>query len=561
MGLLDFQSPFSILGLRYSDNSPNAIKSAYKIAVLHCHCDKNPGPDIPAYYFNLVCEAYNQLCAGGLELNQFKGYPVIFYPRRDDSKNPIFRIPKSSEFTVCECGEILLEQSTLCNSQGCQQLNRKIFTICNACKTPIPEEGYNIHFSQHTDICHICNEVKDRDHNTIRHPEKLCPLCPALNEEDHHLSHALDGCFTCDDLKEGGSPTELMDHIHQDHFDCPLCGQECGDMFGDHFFEVHSFSLQRCCNVDVDVGHYRKEHNWLQCPYPKCELDIAKGELWDHMASSHGFKQCSDCSRSEERFIKDQTHIKAHAFEKCPKCSKVFYITNLPHHLVLKHNWLLCSYCDRAEGSEHELKGHIKEDHRLIVCPICQQEHLEEETDIHRLDLHGWLKCSWCNRAFVEEELRTHITVSHPPRELCDCGYEDTITGLRIHKIQSHAWRQCPYCENIEPPDRIERHTNSHQPMTCQECNISFLPEKQREHFLQTHQHVQCSFCDYSDIKSKMVTHMQSHLNQSQLQPHDIPVPQKKEDLVTSYSSIKCASCRERKKKVRTNNPNISIQY
>ena len=572
MGLLHLQSPFSILGLKYSDYTSKKIQSAYKTASLRCHPDKNPGPDIPETYFTLLGEARSHILKGGLQLDQFKGYPVIFYPQRDNIEKPIFKIPKSSAFAVCECGEILPKLSALCNTQGCQRLTCKIFKICYACKTPIPEEGLNRHLSQHTDICHICNEVMEKDHYSVRHPEKKCPLCPALNEKDHHLSHALQSCFSCDVLKKGG-PTGLVEHIRQDHFNCPLCGQKCGDKYGDHLFEVHNFEQQNCCVGDLN--HYGKAHQWLQCPYHECELHIAEGKLFVHMAKSHVFERCSDCSRSEKGFIQDEAHMKAHAFKDCPdcpECTDPFYITNLPHHLVSDHDWLLCLYCDRAERSEDEIKDHIKEDHRLTACSICQQEHLEEETDIHLLDLHDWLKCSWCNKAFAEEDLRTHIAVSHPPQEFCDCNYKDTVPGLKIHKMQSHAWQQCPYCENIEPPDRIEQHMNSHQLMTCQECNMRFLPDQERAHFQQTHQYLQCSFCEHFNSHSKMLIHMQSHLSQSQLQPNpglsipsakfqDIPVQfQEEENPARSYDSIKCAYCRKRKRKVRTNNPNISIR-
>lgn len=96
------------------------------------------------------------------------------------------------------------------------------------------------------------------------------------------------------------------------------------------------------------------------------------------MAKSQVFERCSDCSRSEEGVMQDQTHIKAHVFEDCPKCAEPFYITNLPHQLISDNDWLLCLYCDRAEKSEYELQVHIKKDPRLIVCSICQQKQLEE---------------------------------------------------------------------------------------------------------------------------------------------------------------------------------------
>ncbi|KFX93954.1 hypothetical protein O988_06553 [Pseudogymnoascus sp. VKM F-3808] len=228
MGLLHLQSPFSILGLRYSDHTPKAIKSAYKNASLHCHPDKNTSPDIPKTYFTLLGDARAKLLQGGPQLDQFKGYPVIIYPLRESIGKPIFKIPESSAFAVCGCGEILPK---LCNTQGCQLSTYKIFKICNACKTPIPEEGFDRHLSQHTDICHICNEVMEKDHYTLRHPEKICPLCPALNEKDHHLSHALVDCLDylhdylkCSWCNKAFAEEELRAHIAVSHPPQEFCG-------------------------------------------------------------------------------------------------------------------------------------------------------------------------------------------------------------------------------------------------------------------------------------------------------------------------------------------------
>ncbi|KFY67683.1 hypothetical protein V496_01469 [Pseudogymnoascus sp. VKM F-4515 (FW-2607)] len=96
MGLLHLQSPFSILGLRYSAYTSKEITSAYRIAARRCHPDRNPSSDFPANHFSLIGAAYAKLVDAGAPLDQFKGYPVIFYPQRYDA----FEIPESSAFAT-----------------------------------------------------------------------------------------------------------------------------------------------------------------------------------------------------------------------------------------------------------------------------------------------------------------------------------------------------------------------------------------------------------------------------------------------------------------------------
>lgn len=495
MRLIAFQSPLSILGLKYTENNKDAIKKAYKRATLHCHPDKNHNPIIPATYFNLLTEARDWLERGD-SIVQFKGYPVVFFPQANNIGQPtIFEIPISSQFTVCECGEILAESSTQCDTPGCEQSIQQDFTVCNVCKTPIPIHGYDVHISEH-ELCFLCGKVNDEDHYQVSHPEAICPLCDAVNLYDHIQSHAIDSCSTCRNKLDERNDFELVNHIRQDHLACPLCKRECGDNFCEHLYKVHLFEWKESCNgcCDEVLSHYLSSHQWLQCPYSKCELHIAQGKLWKHAKAKHHFRRCPSCPRTEEGFLEDRIHAQAHEIADCPICMEPLQSYDLPHHQVYKHSWLFCTYCNCAEESEEMLQVHVKEDHRLADCSICQQQHLEEKIDIHLSEDHGWMKCSWCNKAFTEEELRAHITVSHPVQEFCACGYKDTIPGLKLHRMHTHAWQQCPYCENIEPPDQFEQHINEHQLMACQECDISFLPEKERAHFQEKHQYVSAKF-------------------------------------------------------------------
>jgi hypothetical protein len=57
--MLAFQSPLSILRLKYAENNnKDAIKKTYRQAILHCHPDKtNYNPVIPTTYYDLLNEA------------------------------------------------------------------------------------------------------------------------------------------------------------------------------------------------------------------------------------------------------------------------------------------------------------------------------------------------------------------------------------------------------------------------------------------------------------------------------------------------------------------------
>jgi len=580
MPLIAFQSPLSILGLKYAEHNRDAIKKAYKRAALHCHPDKNHNPVIPTTYYNLLKEAHDWLLVRGDSIVQFKGYPVVFFPRRDNAGQPsVFKIPISSQFTVCECGEIPAESSTQCDTPGCEQSIQQDFTVCNACKTPIPVHGYDVHISEHG-LCSICGKVPDEDHYQVSHPETICLLCDAVNLNGHIESHAIDSCSTCRDKLNEGDDFVLVDHIREDHLACPLCKQECGDNFREHLYKAHHFEWDESCFdcCDEVLSHYLSSHQWLRCPYPECELHIAQGKLWKHAKTKHHFRRCLACPRTEEGFSKDRIHAQAHEIANCPVCMESFHSCELPHHQVYKHCWLLCTYCNRAEESEEMLQVHVKEDHRLADCSICQQQHLEEKIDIHLSEDHGWMKCSWCNKAFTEEELRMHITESHPLQAFCACGYKDTIPNLKLHRMHTHAWQQCPYCENIEPPDQFEQHIDEHQLMTCQECDISFLPEKERAHFQEKHQ----CFCKHFDSPVDMSDHIPRHLDQSRLPSpapnsdlpklsakfQGIPGQSQGEESVRrdqvgkrKRSHRKCDHCRNRKIKVRTNSLNVYDQY
>jgi hypothetical protein len=546
MKLLIYQSPLSILGLKYGEKNNDAFKKAYKRASLHCHPDKNPNPVIPDSYYGLLKEAHDWLERGD-SIVQFKGYPVIFFPGAENIGQPtVFKIPISSRFTVCECGEIPADSSTQCNTPGCEQSIQQDFTVCNACKTPIPVHGYNAHISEH-ELCFLCKEVINKDHYQVFHPEAICVLCDAVNLNGHMECHAIDDCSTCRD-KLGEGDDMLLNHIRQAHFACPLCKRECGDNFRMHLYEVHHFKWDGSCNDCCDdiLSHYISSHPWLPCPY--CELNIAQGEFWGHVTVKHHFRRCLACPRTEEDFSKDRIHAQAHEIVDCSACMTAFPSYDLPYHQVYTHGWLLCPYCNRAEDSEEMLQVHVKEDHRLADCSICQKRDTEEKIDIHLSKNHSWINCSWCNKPFPEEEVRTHITQSHPPQKSCACGYKDTIPGLQIHRVHIHAWKQCPYCENIEPPNQFEQHINKHQLMACQECDITFLPEKKKAHFQEKHQYVQCPFCEYFDSVVDMSDHIQRHLLSI---PKSQGIPGQRDQVgKRKRSPQKCDSCRTRKIKV-----------
>jgi hypothetical protein len=92
-------------------------------------------------------------------------------------------------------------------------------------------------------------------------------------------SHAVDGCFTCHDKFNEGDDITLVNHIRQDHLDCPLCKRECGDDFNEHLYKVHCFESDESCNdfCDEDLSHCFNSHQWVRCPYPKYELTLPKG--------------------------------------------------------------------------------------------------------------------------------------------------------------------------------------------------------------------------------------------------------------------------------------------
>lgn len=506
---------------------------------------------------------------------------MVFFPRPENAGKPdVFGIPDSNSFTVCECGAICTE-SSYCDTSGCERLIQQDFTVCRVCNTAIPISGYDDHVAEHREeLCPICNEVADKNHYQVSHPDSMCLRCDEVNLNGHIQSHTIDGCRTCMEMLNEGDDLALMDHICQDHLFCPLCKRECGDNFGEHLRIVHRFRddasctgcrdrvLDRCRDRVLD--HYLSAHQWLRCPYSDCELHIAPGKLWKHANKQHHFKRCPACPMTEEGFSKATGHVQTHNTESCSVCTQVFFSYDLPYHQVDKHAWLFCTFCKRAEESEELLQVHVKEDHRLTDCSICQQKHLEEKIDAHLCEDHGWLKCSWCNKAFTEGELRTHITVSHPQKVSCFCGSEDTIDGLKFHKKQAHAWQQCQYCENIVAPDQVELHVNEHQLRTCRECHTSFLPEEERTHFQEKHQYVHCPFCEHFDSQLNMKDHIRAHLDplpslvpNSHFSPSSANLDisgQSQKELMSlgqaqkrARSNVKCDNCRLRKIKVRIN--------
>ncbi|KAK3938291.1 hypothetical protein QBC46DRAFT_265732 [Diplogelasinospora grovesii] len=296
MGLLAHQSPFSILGLRYGEYSRREISRAFKDASLHCHPDKLqqlPNPVIPTGYFTLIQEAAE--CLKGVptqQFKEFKGYPILFFPRVDNIRqSDVYRIPRSTRFSVCEHGEVLPQPSSLsCGEPDCKN---SIFRVCHACKTPIPLTKYDENLSAHTDLCRLCGEVTAKGHYNAKHPDTICPLCGIVEVSDMHShvkSHAIKRCAKCQSSTTQGA---LVNHITGDHFDCPLCGRKCGSDFGDYLIEIHDLRPDIDCDgcFNGDLSHYQKSHQWILCP--RCELHIAKGELWRHLEAKLGFERHS----------------------------------------------------------------------------------------------------------------------------------------------------------------------------------------------------------------------------------------------------------------------------
>ncbi|KAL7940755.1 hypothetical protein V8C42DRAFT_336688 [Trichoderma barbatum] len=465
MALLAYQSPLSILGLKYSVIPKNDILKAIRLAKLHCHPDKPQNPAIPHGYYALV-DAAGQYLLGGGSIEKFKGYPVLFFPQRDNIGNGGLSINHSSissRFSVCSCGEVNTEKVESIHTSGCDNSIHELFTICYACKTAIPDANYRDHISDHTDLCELCNEVLDEEHYSKRHPDTMCPWCDVGGIRDMHShvkTHAIENCDAC----QTKDIAELLGHVVTDHFICPLCQQECGDDFESHLNSIHYFQVNKDCiycadddnySLDDILLHFLRNHQWTVCP--RCQLHVAQGQLWVHLARTHPtFQRCTSCPRTEEAFAADITHVTEHIQEYCMVCEKRFSNRELPLHQLISHNWLLCEYCNRVEETKELLIEHQNEDHRFFECPDCSGRVLEEQRNVHLNGVHGWRLCPWCKTSFSEDTIRTHMEVSHPPTTKCSiCTYTGTVGGLKQHMKESHGWKLCPSCDRALPADKF----------------------------------------------------------------------------------------------------------
>ncbi|KAL6873052.1 hypothetical protein J3F83DRAFT_731890 [Trichoderma novae-zelandiae] len=95
------------------------------------------------------------------------------------------------------------------------------------------------------------------------------------------------------------------------------------------------------------------------------------------------------CPDPEDDFAARYQHFnEAHKARGC-FCGQEFSKRDLISHQFIKHNWLLCQYCDHAEEITEMLAKHQESDHCFFHCSLCNNRVLEEIKNEHFSKSHG----------------------------------------------------------------------------------------------------------------------------------------------------------------------------
>lgn len=257
---------------------------------------------------------------------------------------------------------------------------------------------------------------------------------------------------------------------------------------------------QHGCVVQLELGSNTDDFGWafsylsqsefVPCPYTECAfISLIKKQILDHIEEFHDYHPCQDC-RSGKFVIGDRHHLEeAHACDFCHECEKPVSSINIGYHRSASHGWWKCPYCDRADKDSEELATHIKEDHHVKQCHVCQSKFLATELMPHLLQDHKYHKCAFCQNSdtFDKEKLAEHILDFHTkPCPVCK-ELQPSEDMVSTHLRASHGWENCEYCNMPQNPILFDLHIKSHQLRQCQICSQQIPTNGWENHKSRTH--------------------------------------------------------------------------
>ncbi|KAB5515642.1 hypothetical protein GE09DRAFT_1159394 [Coniochaeta sp. 2T2.1] len=394
-------------------------------------------------------------------------------------------------------------------------------------------------------------------------PQHVCHLCTSSQARlGEHLTwvHELQRCSAC-----------CLDCLQMD----------CARHDKEHMWEhLATHGRVHCADCDVSIltssplsSHRVRRHGWVQCPV--CD-DAVPTRLDRHLQTHPACEVCGERLRDDNYLYHTATE---HDYRQCPvpTCEAMLPTTAFHRHIATSHSGAQAA--EPASSSTRSPSSPCTEEYRKLLhaeCSECGRRILDGGLDEHLCQAHEWLQCPWCEKPHSEDSLRTHMQVSHPPREQCRiCRANIDVDGLNHHMVVCHQWHKCLYCDGVISPDEVDQHlTNEHHATPCQECN-ELLPEsnhrhhlelehsyveccecnrllpdsKRRTHLSQEHHYVECCFCDHFDARDRVQEHILKHVPNAS-QPLTRRPPKGRRDM-----PLKCQQCREHKVKVRNSAP------
>lgn len=260
-------------------------------------------------------------------------------------------------------------------------------------------------------------------------------------------------------------------------------------------------------------------------------------ELTVHWRSVHGSDgHVSCCGSNFNRRYTLHRHILLHQNPtrfQCDECPKVFadkwgLAQHKAGHMPEEARLFVCPVCGKRfprEGQlrDHELRIHTPVEQRPFACPDCGKRYFNQcEVVGHRQRVHEKLRpffCDKCARAFATRGgLQVHQRVHEDhPRVACDeCGrFYSGATQVKNHKKRAHQQGQgqgqefeCAECgQRLKHATGLTAHirrmhklaSNQHQ---CDLCGKGYKEQMNlREHMASAHtgqRLYKCKFCELS---------------------------------------------------------------
>jgi KRAB domain-containing zinc finger protein len=399
---------------------------------------------------------------------------------------------------------------------------RGTFRMCDQCdfkakeKAQLKEHKIGVHDGV-LFFCDACDYRGNKQKLLDSHKRRIHKVILQENntesneyEKNHKLKKNLkcDKCYKSYTTKQG---LNLHTRSHHQGLECEICNESFtrpSDLDKhnqlDHNVAKPDTSVKHCeiCNKhftqrSVLFRHKRTEHQGIKFRCTKCPFETKRKEY---------LQKHSQCNPDWTLYKGKQT--------KCGQCP---YIgpsdRDVREHVKLKHTQknIFCLHCPRTFNKVIQLKTHVKSNHTLFRCDVCEVEFqfmrtLKKHGQVHKGNIKKedqvlkTQKKNFEKQATRKRKIRVKVEGMSLHCDEGQCEYKTTPNGglsaLRMHKLRIH-------CRGIFK--------------ICDQCDFKTAETARlKEHILAVHEGV-VFVCDVCDYKANKLRLLQDHTNRNHL--------------------------------------------